>query len=173
MANGKFAARALGPHFAVQGSMLTRCTLLAPRWTLAFALTSAIAVPMPSHAQDRPAPRRRPRDGGPPAVAPATAKLDLNRASARALMTLPGIGPKRAHAIIALRPLRHVWSLRRIRGLGPKRIRRLLPLATVHPLPGPTARRPTSPPRRKRTGPTRPRPTRTAASDIDGAREPS
>ncbi|MBI3074242.1 MAG: helix-hairpin-helix domain-containing protein [Deltaproteobacteria bacterium] len=68
-------------------------------------------------------------------------KLDLNEASAEALSTLPGIGPKRARAIVAYRE-RHRFArtreLRRIRGIGPKTFQRLQAHVTVGN--GPTSR---------------------------------
>jgi len=45
--------------------------------------------------------------------------LDLNREDERALQVLPGIGPMRARAIVAARPLCSAADLARIRGIGP------------------------------------------------------
>lgn len=61
-------------------------------------------------------------------------KIDLNSASEADLMRLPGIGPKRAAAILSLRskrPFRRVWEIRRVRGIGKKSFKRLLPFITV------------------------------------------
>ncbi len=62
------------------------------------------------------------------------AKLDLNGATAEELSTLPGIGPKRARAIVAYRE-RHRFArtreLRRIRGIGPKTFQRLQAHVTI------------------------------------------
>ncbi len=55
-------------------------------------------------------------------------RLDPNRADARALESLPGIGPVRAGAIVAereRRPFRDVSELRRVRGIGPVTLRRM------------------------------------------------
>ncbi len=55
-------------------------------------------------------------------------RLDPNRADARALESLPGIGPVRAAAIVAereRRPFRDVSELRRVRGIGPVTLRRM------------------------------------------------
>ncbi len=55
-------------------------------------------------------------------------RLDPNRANARALESLPGIGPVRAAAIVAereRRPFRNVSELQRVRGIGPVTLRRV------------------------------------------------
>ena len=56
-------------------------------------------------------------------------ELDLNTASAGELMALPGIGEKRAQAIVAWRthngPFRCVDDLVRVRGIGPATLDRL------------------------------------------------
>lgn len=65
-------------------------------------------------------------------------KLDLNTASVDDLQRLPGIGAKRAEQIIRLRekrPFRRVTELRRVRGIGKKTLRRLLPHVKVSPPP--------------------------------------
>lgn len=64
-------------------------------------------------------------------------RLDLNRATAAELETLPGIGPKRAQDIINYRriqPFVTVDDLTNIRGIGPKTLESLRPLVTVVPL---------------------------------------
>jgi hypothetical protein len=48
--------------------------------------------------------------------------LDLNRADARALETLPGIGPGRARQIVterSRRPFASLADVERVRGIGP------------------------------------------------------
>ncbi len=56
-------------------------------------------------------------------------RLDLNKASAGELMALPGIGEKRAQAIIAWRdangPFCRVDDLEDVRGIGPATLERL------------------------------------------------
>ena len=77
----------------------------------------------------RPGPR-------PPKVAPA-APLDLNRATAVELATLPGIGPTLAARIVAHReavgPFPRLAALRGVPGIGPVRYERLAPHLVVGP----------------------------------------
>lgn len=68
-------------------------------------------------------------------VAPAgitpDGKVILNVASADELTKLPGVGPKRASAIIALRTklkrFKHPTDLLRVKGIGPRSLQRMLP----------------------------------------------
>ena len=64
-------------------------------------------------------------------------RLDLNRATAGELMALPGIGEKRAQAIVAWRdahgPFRRVDDLDDVRGIGPATLDRLRPFVHVGP----------------------------------------
>ncbi|MBP7127068.1 helix-hairpin-helix domain-containing protein [Myxococcota bacterium] len=58
-------------------------------------------------------------------------RVAVNRADADQLMRLPGIGPKKARALIEARdrrPFRRPSDLRRVKGFGPKTILRLAPL---------------------------------------------
>lgn len=61
--------------------------------------------------------------------------LDLNRASAADLQTLPGIGPSKANAIIEHRakygPFRSVDDLLNVKGIGPKLLEKMRPLVTI------------------------------------------
>jgi len=65
--------------------------------------------------------------------------IDINRASAEELVALPGIGPARAAAIIALRDaqggLRSLDELLDVKGIGPKTLERLRPFAVAGPRP--------------------------------------
>lgn len=63
--------------------------------------------------------------------------IDVNRASADDLVALPGIGPARAAAIIALRDARgglgSLDELLDVKGIGPKTLERLRPFAVAGP----------------------------------------
>jgi competence ComEA-like helix-hairpin-helix protein len=70
-------------------------------------------------------------------VARAGPALELNRASAAELATLPGIGPGLARRIVAERERRGVFesvdALRAVPGLGPKKLLHLRGLVTASP----------------------------------------
>jgi competence protein ComEA len=76
-------------------------------------------------------------DTGPAAEAAKPALVDLNHASETELMTLPGVGPSRARAILAFREAHGGFSsvsqLMRIKGFGRATLKRLRPLLTVTP----------------------------------------
>ncbi|MDB4995266.1 MAG: putative transport competence protein [Myxococcaceae bacterium] len=63
----------------------------------------------------------------------------LNLANTDDLRRLPGIGPKRAEAILALRTkigrFHNVEELLRVKGIGRATLRRLRPLVRVDPVP--------------------------------------
>lgn len=70
------------------------------------------------------------------AGAPSRPELvDLNRADAEALASLPGIGPAKARAIVAWRvehgPFRSMESLTGVPGIGPALVAGLAGLAVV------------------------------------------
>lgn len=71
-----------------------------------------------------------------PRVLPAQ-RVNLNTASARDLIELPGIGPTKAAAIVDYRakhgPFRRVIDLRRVKGFGRKTVAKLRPSLTVDP----------------------------------------
>lgn len=74
--------------------------------------------------------------GDPPPTGAAPTLVDLNHASVEALCTLPGIGRKKAEAIIALRdrrPFTRVTQLLQIKGIGRKTLLKLKPRITVTP----------------------------------------
>jgi competence protein ComEA len=78
-------------------------------------------------------------DGGDAEAAPV---VDLNRAGVDELCTLPGIGRKKAEAIIALRerrPFTRVTQLLQIKGIGHKTLLKLKPRVTVTPPSPPTS----------------------------------
>lgn len=55
----------------------------------------------------------------------ASGPLDLNRASAEKLETLPGVGPDTAKAIIKGRPYETIEDLDKVKGIGPATIEKL------------------------------------------------
>ncbi len=61
-------------------------------------------------------------------------RLDVNACSYEDLLRLPGIGPKKARAILeerGRRPFRSVHDLRRVKGIGPRTVQRLAPYVTA------------------------------------------
>ena len=84
--------------------------------------------------------------------APARAPLDLNRATAEELETLPGIGAAKAAAILEARDAQGGFSsldeLEAVRGIGPALMAKLRPLVVVGAGAAKGAAR--SPPRRTR-----------------------
>jgi len=73
-----------------------------------------------------------PGSGAPSPGLTADGKVILNRADASDLRRLPGVGPKRAEAIVALRAklggrFKRVSDLLRVKGIGPKGLKKLEP----------------------------------------------
>jgi competence ComEA-like helix-hairpin-helix protein len=104
------------------------------------AMLVLIAVSLPREMPQRTAP--------PPASPPAAEareagdpRLDLNRAGAAELQSLPGIGPVLADRIVAHRerhgPFEAVAELRAVRGIGPKLLSRFESAVRVRPAPPP------------------------------------
>ena len=93
--------------------------------------SDSIAHPHKKKGQNKPAaPKRSPgltEDG----------KVILNRASADDFTRLPGVGRKRAEAIIKLRTrlkrFRRVTDLLRVRGIGVRSLKRIRPMVVVDP----------------------------------------
>lgn len=59
------------------------------------------------------------------------ARIDLNRASERELMALPGVGPVMARRIVEARPFHRAEDLLRVPGIGPVRWEALRELVTL------------------------------------------
>lgn len=79
---------------------------------------------------------RRPEDSDPESSRDEPS-VDVNTCSYADLLRLPGIGPKKARAILeerGKRPFRGVHDLRRVKGIGPKTIQRLAPHVTTRPV---------------------------------------
>ncbi|MCA9592605.1 MAG: helix-hairpin-helix domain-containing protein [Myxococcales bacterium] len=83
-----------------------------------------------------------PVDAGAPAPAStggitADGRVILNRADAHELRKLPGVGARRAEAIVKLRErlgrFRRIQDLLRVRGIGPRSLRRMRPHLVLDP----------------------------------------
>jgi competence protein ComEA len=88
---------------------------------------AVVAIP-----KTEPAPAVEPApNGAPPAGITADGKVILNLASADELTKLPGVGMKRAIAIVALRTklkrFKNATDLLRVKGIGPRGLQRMLP----------------------------------------------
>jgi competence protein ComEA len=73
---------------------------------------------------------------GASALAEPPAPIDVNTASEQQLEQLPGIGHKKAAAIIELRkkkPLTRLTQLMQVRGIGKKTLERLKPFVKIEP----------------------------------------
>jgi competence protein ComEA len=60
--------------------------------------------------------------------------VNINAASAVELQLLPGVGPAKAELIVAyrrLRPFRSIEELARVKGIGPKTVRKLKPHLSI------------------------------------------
>lgn len=82
---------------------------------------------------------RPPRRGGagvgrmdPADLAILEVPIAVNEASLAELDTLPGIGPVLAQRVIEGRPYREIGELRRVPGIGPKKLARLRARARAH-----------------------------------------
>jgi len=97
------------------------------------AVPSEAPAPSPSPT---PIPTPIPTPGPTPTPSPSAAEpIVLNEASVEDFQRLPGIGPKKAQAIVALRQrmgrFRQVEDLMKVKGIGRTTIKRLRPLVRV------------------------------------------
>ena len=111
---------------------------LGTSWLKPSPVAEAASPPSspPSHAAEAPpaasaaAPAEPAPSGGPPGVMP-DGRVILNAASVDELTKLPGVGMKRAQAIVALRTklkrFKHPTDLLRVKGIGPRGLQRMLP----------------------------------------------
>ncbi|TMQ71370.1 MAG: helix-hairpin-helix domain-containing protein [Candidatus Eisenbacteria bacterium] len=94
-------------------------------------------------ASPAPAPSQPSAESSPTPARPADAPLDLNRADARELDALPGIGPVLAERILTYRrergAFRSVEDLLAVRGIGPRLFERLRPRLKVGAVAPPAA----------------------------------
>jgi competence protein ComEA len=111
----------------------------ATRFLHAWALLGLIALASPAAATPG-------APGAPPAAVPRAAPgpaaagvVNLNTASEGELLRLPGVGPSKAAAILALRTqmkgFKRLEDLMRVKGIGRKTFRELQPMLTLE---GPT-----------------------------------
>jgi competence protein ComEA len=92
-----------------------------------FAASASASAPPPR----APEPKAEAASGGISTGVTADGKVILNLASATELTKLPGVGMKRAEAIVALRTklkrFRQPTDLLRVKGIGPRGLKRMLP----------------------------------------------
>lgn len=112
---------------AVAALLLLVLTLVALSGLVLKAEGPGFAVRLQSQAGERPIREvfRSARDS----------RVDLNRAGPSVLATLPGIGPTLAEGIVRFRkvhgPFRHVSDVKGVPGIGPNRLRKMLPYLTL------------------------------------------
>lgn len=101
--------------------------------SVASAPSPSASAPAPAAPEPSAAARHGPASPDDPVV--------LNQASPEDLQRLPGIGPKRATAIVALRTklgrFRQIEDLLRVRGIGRATLKRLKPLVRLDAPPAP------------------------------------
>ncbi len=122
---GSLSLVAEGRRARLEWSELPAETAAAPVASRHSAAEPPAAAPVAAPAAP---PVRRPA-GARTEKPPGGAALDLNRATARELEALPGIGPALARRILAYResegPFHTVEDLRKVAGIGPARLSRL------------------------------------------------
>jgi len=131
-AHGPF--RTLADLDSVPGVGAALLAAVAPYVALAPAPAGTAARPSIEPAAES---RSLAAPSAPPAASGAGAVVDLNRASAAELETLPGVGPALAARIVAWRvahgPFRSPGDLVQVPGIGSKTATRLQPLVRASP----------------------------------------
>jgi competence protein ComEA len=138
-------AKGLTPHALSAPGSSARNPAPSAGWGAAQA--SLGGEPSAALAASASASNSPPIDGPPPPTGlTQDGKVILNQASADELCKLPGVGRKRAEAILALRHklgrFKRASDLLRIRGVGPKRLKQMLPHLVVDPPPAPASSAP-------------------------------
>lgn len=127
-----------GPAVAAAPEAIERATWFGGR-LLTFATRNGVEAPADGRVRGANVEfARRPEDA-PGRSGQDTPRLDVNACSYEDLLRLPGIGPKKARAILeerGRRPFRGVHDLRRVKGIGPGTVRRLAPYVTAGPAKG-------------------------------------
>jgi competence protein ComEA len=110
----------------LRSSLTILCLLLAP-----IGVADAQRAPDPQRAADA---KRAPASADEPAakVTAPVAPVNLNTATVEQLLTLPGIGPSKAQAIVETRQkiggFKKLEDLLRVKGIGRKTFRKLEPM---------------------------------------------
>jgi competence ComEA-like helix-hairpin-helix protein len=120
--------RAFAPPDAAFAALLLLIVVLVAFRGLV-TVEEGAGFPHGSEVQTRPDPQR----GG---FLPAKSlRVNPNRADARRLTALPGVGTTLAKAIVRFRethgPFRRLSDLREVPGIGPKRLQKMLPYLTL------------------------------------------
>jgi len=123
-----------------RGALLVALLLLIGAGWDAWRAASSPPPPRVVGISARPVRNARPAEAAPVAAVLDTAplpRLDLNRAEARELDALPGIGPVLAGRIVEHRrlhgPFHSIDELRAVRGVGPRLLEKLRPRVRTSP----------------------------------------
>ncbi len=125
------------PHgvYTLPAGSLVRDAVTAAGGTTTEADLDALNLAKPLYPYERVIVPTRTAPPSAPATASAALLLDLNRATEAELEQLPGIGPSRAHDIVAYReshgPFASVEEIQRVPGIGPTTYERIAPYLTV------------------------------------------